>query len=421
MVGSYVARSLGPDQYGLLNILTAMLAPMSFAVTFGLHSTVIREVALDEAGSKNTVGAAIVIQGILGLLIYPVFVYFAAALNNNLPGATALAMVIGLPLVLKFSEISISWFEGKMQSRRVIRTQLYVFAAFSLLKLLVLGFSKRIEPFAWLLLCEAISNAAALLVMLRREGFLLSHIKTNLKKLISVLLAAWPQFLSGLLIMIYMKLDQVLLGRLASHSEVGLYSSATRVSELWYFMPMAICSSVLPQIIKQKAMGDPAYKTNLQILLDVVAALSIVISLAGALLSNQIVMILYGTNFTEAATVLRIHIWSNLFVAVGVVSSAYHLAENRQILTLQRTLVGLMANFSLNLLLIPKFGSIGSAWACVITQFCVAFLVDVFQKETRHLLKMKLLSLNPVRGLKFLLGIADRASISKLIRGARSS
>jgi PST family polysaccharide transporter len=84
-------------------------------------------------------------------------------------------------------------------------------------------------------------------------------------------------------------------------------------------------------------------------------------------------------------------------VFLGVASSKWFIAEGRQVLSLQRTVIGAFVNVALNLLLIPNYGGIGAALATLITQFAAAFLFDITHNVTRSMFFMKLKAMNPLR------------------------
>ncbi len=56
--------------------------------------------------------------------------------------------------------------------------------------------------------------------------------------------------------MIYLRIDQVMLGEMAGSEEVGVYAAAVRIAEAWYFIPVAVCSSVFPGIVKAGAVSS---------------------------------------------------------------------------------------------------------------------------------------------------------------------
>jgi PST family polysaccharide transporter len=70
---------------------------------------------------------------------------------------------------------------------------------------------------------------------------------------------SWPLILSSLAILIYYRIDQLMLGQMVGDAAVGLYSSATRVSEMPYFIATAITSSVTPGIFSEKRISEINY------------------------------------------------------------------------------------------------------------------------------------------------------------------
>jgi len=91
---------------------------------------------------------------------------------------------------------------------------------------------------------------------------------------------------------------------------------------------------------------------------------------------------------------LAIHIWAGIFVFLGVASGKWFLIEGLQKYAFYRTLFGAVVNIVLNLIMIPKFGVLGAAWATVISYAAAGLFSDVLQKKTRTIFKMKLRSLN---------------------------
>ncbi len=103
---------------------------------------------------------------------------------------------------------------------------------------------------------------------------------------------------------------------------------------------------------------------------------------------------MYGIAYKQAGPILAIHIWASIFVFLGVSSGKWFLAENRLMLTLQRSLLGAITNILLNYLLIPKHGIAGAAFATVVSYSITAFFYDYLQSETKIIYNMKLQSLN---------------------------
>jgi len=199
----------------------------------------------------------------------------------------------------------------------------------------------------------------------------------------------WPLIFSAFMIMIYMRIDQIMLGEMVNDYEVGTYSAALKLSEIWYIIPTIICNSFFPSIIEAKKLGQEIYHRKIQNLFDILFFISFAIAVVVALSSNLIIDILYGDQYKDAAIILTIHIWSALFVFVGVGSSNFLIIENLQMKTFTRTGLGAIINIGLNLILIPKFYAIGAAVATLISQFLSSYLFDLLSKKTYILFKMK--------------------------------
>jgi len=236
-----------------------------------------------------------------------------------------------------------------------------------------------------------------MLVMLGLRGLKLWQLKISLERAKGLLVDSWPLLLSGMAIIIYMKIDQIMLGQMVGDQAVGIYSAAVRVSEVWYFIPMMIVASVFPVILEAKRRSEAQYYELLQQLYDLMVWLSVSVALPMTYLSTTVVTLLFGEAFTKSGTVLAIHIWAAVFVFLGVTSGQWFLAENRQVLGFQRTALGLVVNVALNFLWIPEFGPVGAAVATVVSQATASCLFDAAQPITRRMFFMKIRSMNPIR------------------------
>lgn len=202
--------------------------------------------------------------------------------------------------------------------------------------------------------------------------------------------------LSGIVVSIYMRIDQVMIKEMMDSEAVGQYAAAVRVSELWYFIPVVISSSLFPAIINAKAQSEELYYARLQKLYDLMVWMALAIAIPMTFLSNWIVNLLYGNIYDQAGNVLMIHIWTGIFVFLGVASGKWFTAENLQMLSFWRTFSGMVINVVLNLVMIPKYGITGAAVATLSANFMAAFFFDFFNKKTKKVFYMKLKAFVPI-------------------------
>jgi O-antigen/teichoic acid export membrane protein len=204
-----------------------------------------------------------------------------------------------------------------------------------------------------------------------------------------LLVVAWPLILSGIVIMIYLKIGQVFITKMLDEEQNGLYAAAVRLCEAWYFIPMAVTASLFPAIVSAKQTSEELYKTRLQKVYDVLAWIAIGIALPVTFLSKFILVTLFGARFAPAAPVLTSYIWAAVPTFLGVANSQYLMTENLTRMSFYRTLMGMLANVALNYLLIPVYGITGSAIASLISN-CIATFTIATTRRTFHQLGMML-------------------------------
>jgi len=397
LVVVWVARYLGPQQFGLFNFATAFVGLFGAVAGLGLQSIVVRDIVRDPTCKEETLGTAAVLQLGGGVLAYGLILGTIFLLRPNDVLAKWLVAILGSMMLFKASEVAVYWFESQVLSKYTVWVQNGSFMVFAAVKVALILGNAPLLAFAWATMAEAAFVALLLLAMLGLRGTGLLKLKVSLTRAKVMLTDSWPLMLSGLAIVAYMKIDQIMLGQMLGDEAVGIYSAATRISEVWYFIPMMIVASVFPAILDAKKHSEALYYQRLQRLYDLMVWLSVAVALPMTFLAGPIVALLYGPAFGEAGTVLAIHIWASVFVFLGVASSQWFVAENRQILSFQRTLLGAVINVVLNYIWIPIFGAVGAAYATVLAQASVGLIYDVFQKETRSMFIMKLKSFNPMQ------------------------
>jgi PST family polysaccharide transporter len=392
----WVARYLGPEQFGLLNFATAFIGLFGAIATLGLKGIVVRDIVRDPGGKEETLGTAAVLQFLGGLIAYGLILATIFWLRADDTLAKSIVTILGSMMLFKASEVAIYWFESQVLSKYTVWVRNGVFLLFAAIKVGLILQNAPLVAFAWAMMAEALVVALLIVLMLGLRGPQLSNLTASYKRAKILLADSWPLLLSGIAVMIYMKIDQIMLGQMTGDEAVGIYSAAVRVSEVWYFVPMAIVASVFPAILEAKKRSEKQYYDRLQRLYDLMVWLAIAVALPMSFLSTAIVTLLFGDAYAQAGSVLAIHIWAAVFVFLNLASGRWFLAENRQILALQRQVFGAMANIILNLLMIPQFGVIGAAWATVLSYAIAAMFADLAQSETRRMFLMKVSAFNLV-------------------------
>jgi PST family polysaccharide transporter len=188
----------------------------------------------------------------------------------------------------------------------------------------------------------------------------------------------------------------VMLKLMQGDRAVGIYSTASRISEVWYFIPTAIVSSVSPAIIRVKD-NPVVYYGRIGKLFSLMTLIAVFIGSGIALSAHWIIHTLYSDEFSAAAPVLAVHIWASVFVFLGVAQGPWNISEDLMKLGLYRTLAGAVTNILLNLLLIPMYSSMGAAIATVISYAIAGIFANAFDARTRPIFILQLRSFIPTK------------------------
>jgi O-antigen/teichoic acid export membrane protein len=386
VVGFLIARYLGPVSFGDLNFADALTAIVAAVGTLGLDSFIIREI-IQEPNKKNEIlGTSLAMRLAVNLLVIPISIglYITFHHFSDKPGTPLTLIVALLSFASFFKSFNVidSYFQSQVQSKYVVHVQNFCVILSAGVKLLLVWFNMPVVYFAAAITFDAFMLAMGLVWMYYRRGFDMRLWTFNPSRARSLLKQSFPLILSAVMVSIYMKIDQVMLKSVGS-AEVGIYSAAAKISEAWYFIPLAIVTSVFPAIINARQTDLERYQKRLKNLYDLLIYMSLPVAIGISFFGNDIIHLLYGNRFEGAGTMLSIHIWSGIFVFLGVASSQYLLAEGYTSISFQRTAVGAVVNILLNLWLIPLYGGIGASIATLIACFISTFYI-IFIPKTRQ-------------------------------------
>jgi O-antigen/teichoic acid export membrane protein len=389
LVGIWVARYLGPEQFGVFSYATAFVAIFSTVAKLGLDGIVVRDLVNEPQNRNVYLGTAFWLK-LAGALVTFIIIAFATLFTSNDSTTNLYIFIIASGIIFQSFEVIDFYFQSKVLSKFVSLCKMTQLLLSSLLKVYFVLTGADLFWFVVVSLFDQLSLAVTLYIAYKHQkldNFYRHFDKEVAKKFIK---NSWPLIFSGLVVMVYMRIDQVMIKEMLGIREVGVYSAAVRLSEAWYFIPMVITSSLFPAIVSAKKVSKELYYTRLQRLFTLMVWTAIAIALPITFLSDWLVMLLYGEEYTGAGKVLMIQIWAGLFVFLGVASSSWLTSENLQIIAFYRTFAGAIINIALNLLLIPVYGIVGAAIATLVSYMFAGFLFDIFNHNTKKIFLMKI-------------------------------
>ncbi|WP_298690865.1 flippase [uncultured Sulfuricurvum sp.] len=393
-VGVWVARYLGPEQFGLFSYAQSFVGLFVVIATLGLDSIIIRELVHDERHKDALLGTAFWLK-LIGAILVLITLAIAVNFTSNDTYTNSLVFIIASATIFQCFNVIDFYYQAKVLGKYIVYSNVISLLVSSIVKIALILIKAPLIAFAWAIAFDSIVLAMGYLFFYLKNHslFTIQHLTFNKNIAFSLLKDSWPLILSGMVIAVYMRIDQVMIKEMLGNEAVGQYAAAVRISEAWYFVPMVIASSVFPAIINAKKISEELYYARLQQLYNFMVWLSIAIAFPLTFLSDWIINLLYGEQYNQAGSVLMIHIWTGVFVFLGVASGKWYVSENLQKLAFSRTFYGVIVNILLNILMIPKFGIYGAAIATLISQAVASYIADLFSKKTRNNFIMKTKSL----------------------------
>jgi len=386
-VGIYIARYLGPERFGLLSYANSFVGLFIALATLGIDSIVIRELVKRPGFSNEILGTAFGLK-ICGTIFMWFVILATVHFTENDNQTNVFISIIAFAILFQAFNVIDFNYQAEVKSKYVVQVQFFQLLITSIVKLFLIYIKGPLLWFVGVYCFDAFFLAVGLIVMYLLNSGNIWLWRWKWKVARELLKDCWPLILSGVLVSVYVNIDQVMIKEMIGVKDVGLYSVATRLSTVWYFIPIAVTDSVFPAILNAKNNNLAFYYQRLQNLYDILVWIAILIALVTLFLSEHIIDLLVGHEYSPASSVLCIAIFACIFTNIGLINNKYFTAENRQKDILYRSLLGVSVNIMLNIILIQKYGIHGAALATIAAQFSTSLVYTYLKKDSRILFFM---------------------------------
>ena len=256
LVSVWVARYLGPAQFGVLSYAVAFVGLFGFFSTLGLDSIVVRDIVRAPQNAKETIGTAFALKLSGAIVTLIVSVSIVPLLRPGDPAMIGLVAIIAAGTLFQSFDVIDFWFQSQVQSKYTVYARNTAFLIIAVVKVILIQLQAPLTAFAYVSLAEITLSAIGLVMAYQLTGQTIRLWRAGLARARALLSASWPLILSSIAVWTYMRIDQVMLGTLNDDHALGIYAAAVRLSEIWYFIPVAIVNSVFPAIVRSKVVSE---------------------------------------------------------------------------------------------------------------------------------------------------------------------
>ena len=392
LVGILVARYLGPEQYGLMSYVICYVTLFSILATFGFDNIEIRELAKKSYPKEQILGTALYLRLFFAIVTILLIIITLVAFE---PDRITFWMIIVYSLSLLFNTLNIirNYFTAIVLNEYVVKTEITSTIIGTSIKGGLL-FIKA--PLEWFIIASAFDFSII------AGGYLYSYWKIvgaikkwSFSKEIAFyqIKESFPLLLSSAAIIIYQQIDQVMIRNMIDNKALGQFAVASKLTAFVLFLPNVIAQTVTPLLIQAYQTNSSEYEKKRKLFMDMMVWGSILMALILSFCARWIIPFLFGKEYFAAIPVLQIMAWKAVGMSLSSASGQLIIIEGLQKYAVIRNFVGLVVCIILNLLLIPRWGIIGSAWATIATVAFSGYFSNYFIVPYRKIFKVQSISI----------------------------
>ncbi|HEY0948509.1 MAG TPA: flippase [Candidatus Paceibacterota bacterium] len=371
----FIARNLGPENYGQISYALSVVGLVGFLAPLGLDTILFRELIKEPEKRSQLLGTSFVLRMGAGILTAVVAGVLAATVAADDVSRILILILAGTFILVPFQVISFA-FLARAESKYPTLISILATIVLNILKVCVMLAGEGVIYLALILLLEP-ALYAVMYVYLYRTRF---HNRlrdwvwepTLARRLLADSLPI--MFLSAFTV-IYARIDQVFIKHFIDAEAVGIYDAAVRLTDLWNFIPGAIASALFPAIVNAHRSDERVFERRMLRISWLFVAIPVGISMFVMLLAPFVVPLLYGPEFAATIPVLQVYIWSFVGTSLSILVHTYLTTKNKRLVLVLSALVPMTVNIVCNLLWIPAYGILGAAYATVLSYSLVPLFI----------------------------------------------
>ena len=384
LLSMFLARGLGSEDFGRFNYVLSFVMLFGPLFSLGMYNVLLRELSKTPDNAPTILTTCLTARILAGTIISAI----AIGIMYWYFGSTWKFATISLLLVCHITngfEVFERWFQHKANNEVLVKWRVANFSIFMLLKFYLLAIDAQFSTILLAVSVEVVSKNLGYGYLYRRyqdypqkgsyQQQVFKDIFAQSKYLIAAAFAA----------IIYFKIDIIMLEAMRPISEVGIYSVAAKISEVWYVLPQVVIAAMYPNLLEIAKTQPKRYDALLQRGFDWLFIAALGISVVMFFISPWLIELLFGAEYVLAGQLLQLHIFASLFIYMRVLLSQWLVTVSFAQFALFRESSGAIVNVLLNLWLIPLYGVWGAAIATIVSYAVSSYVCLWFFSRTRKI------------------------------------
>lgn len=379
-VGIWVARYLGPQQFGLFSYAQSFVGLFGVIATFGLDSVVVRELVKDEKRRDELLGTAFWLK-LGGAILVFILLFAAVNFTSNSYNANMIIFIIAGATIFQSFNVIDFYFQSKVLSRYIVYANVISLFLSSLVKIALILYKAPLIAFAWVVLFDSFVLACGFIYFyIKQKNLTLLTWKFEKKSALFLLRESWPLMMGGMSFVLFSNIDNIMIKELLNEYSAGIYSAAYKLVTLWYFLPGLILGSLFPSIISSYGNEKLFYRRVLSVS-TLLIWVALFISIIYVLFEKSIVIITYGEKYSDSVELLALLSLVNILIFYNSVWNQWMIVEHKARRTLYFHLITAILNIILNYYMIEIYGIKGAVYALLASLMVTYSIFGIYDRR----------------------------------------
>lgn len=392
IVGIIVARYLGPEQYGLMNYVMSFVFLFQTFSVFGLDNIEIREESKTGSDYNKIIGTSFGIRLFTSLLCIILCISTCYYMEANIY-TTELVAVYSLSIIFNSFVVARNYFYALVRNKYVVQVEIIRTLICMAIKILLLYIGASLMWFIIANVFDMLIVGMGYCVAYRNEIGKITEWRFDKNYAYYLIKESFPLMLTSAAVIVYQRIDQVMIGQIIDKESVGYFSVASRFVEILIYIPMILSQTIAPMLTRALQSSQKEYYDKGQKCMNLSVWSSLCMSVIMSLCSYWTILLLFGVSYLPAVPVLQLMSFKAVSVALSNTAGAMLVIEGLQKFAILRDSFGCIVCIVLNYFLLPVYGVIAAGLVTIISNIAAGYIADAFIPAYRHLFVMQTKSL----------------------------
>ena len=365
-----ITRIIGPDKFGVINYAATFVSYFSIFISYGFDLTATRRLAKDPDNEfrRNTIFNEVFQAKIILFAISSILFYICLELIPPLRQERTVAIYSFLYCIGTI--LTQDWMFIAMQD--LSKVALFNFISKLLFTVLILNTVHQKSDYQWQPLVTSLVQILVAMISFTWafKRYNLKFISVNIKEIVNLLKKEVTIFLSIILIGLYTTTNLIILGLFQTYEKVGFYAGGQKLIIVAYsVINLPLSQALFPYIGKAFAQNFEEGLSTTQKIIPIIIFLTGSMGIAMLILGPWLLRIFYGNSFEPSVIIFELLVFTPLLISLSsVFGTQIMLNLNMDKLFMKITLTATVISILSNLILVNKFGYIGSALNWLFTE-----------------------------------------------------